>query len=156
MRIQEFFVSFPEQPTAVVPDCLTNIEKNEGEDLTCLCKGQGGNPPPNASWVKDGHVINGTGYLEKRLSIKNIRKKDAGLYTCRVVTVSCGLTDEETITLRVKCEYSTLCQWVGMRDWREKSAYRNTIDKRKRYQRDCVPAHMSLMCGPGYSYNRIF
>ena len=103
-------LSFSEQPTAVVPDCSKINEKNEGEDLACLCKGQGGNPPPTALWVKDGQVTDGTGYLEKRLSLKNIKKDDGGVYTCRVITASCGLTDEETITLKVKCEYSILYQ----------------------------------------------
>ena len=88
------------RPNASV-NCSSLVTKNRGDEFACLCVGNGGYPPPTASWFKDKNV-SGRGYLNKTLSLKNISKKDKGTYSC--VVDSYGLNDTEEIEIQVQCK----------------------------------------------------
>ena len=75
----------------------------EGDNVSCLCRSENGNPPPTASWSKNGNVIGGYGYLKKILSLKNVSKEDSGIYACAVR--SHNLEDRKAIVIITKCEH---------------------------------------------------
>ena len=91
-----------EQPTAVV-NCSQPIIVTEGDNVSCLCGSQGGNPPPTASWSRNGKEIGGYGYLKKTLSLKNVFKDDSGNYTCTVRSHNLG--DSKSIGIIIKCKF---------------------------------------------------
>ena len=89
------------QPTAVI-NCPTKNTVKEGDDFNCLCNSTGGNPPPIASWYKDGKIVSGPGYLKTTLSLKNINGSDAGIYSC--IVESHDLNDTISIEIQVQCK----------------------------------------------------
>ena len=91
-----------EQPTAVV-NCSQPTAVTEGDDVSCLCHSKGGNPPPTASWSRNGKVIGGYGYLNKTLFLKNVSKEDSGNYTCTVRSHNLG--GSKSIEIIMKCKY---------------------------------------------------
>ena len=86
------------QPTAVI-NCSANVTLKEGQNFTCLCNSIDGNPPPNASWYKDGNLVIGPGYLKTTLSLKNITGNDTGNYSCFVE--SRNLNDTKSVEIEV-------------------------------------------------------
>ena len=91
------------QPTAVI-NCPTKNIVNEGDDFNCLCNSRGGNPPPTASWYKDGKAVSGPGYLKTTLSLKNINGSDTGNYSC--IVESHDLIDTKSVEIQVQCKYN--------------------------------------------------
>ena len=89
------------QPTAVI-NCPTKRTVRQGDDFNCLCNSAGGNPPPIASWYKDGKVVSGPGYLKTILSLKNINGSDAGNYSC--IVESHDLNDTKSVEIQVQCK----------------------------------------------------
>ena len=89
------------QPTAVI-NCPTKNTVKEGGDFNCLCNSTGGNPPPIASWYKDGKVVSGPGYLKTILSLKNINGSDTGNYSC--IVESHDLNDTKSVEIQVQCK----------------------------------------------------
>ena len=77
---------------------------NEEDDITCVCKGQGGNPPANVTWYKDGVQVGETGKEEQTLIRRNISEADSGMYTC-VAQSHINMTDEKSIKITVNCKY---------------------------------------------------
>jgi hypothetical protein len=75
---------------------------NEGDNVTCVCRGKGGNPPANVTWYKDGVQIGGTGKEEQTLTLSNVFKTASGTYKC--VAKSHTLTDEKSIEIIVYCK----------------------------------------------------
>ena len=72
----------------------------EGEDLTCACRGVGGNPPANVTWYKD----DGTTYVENAvLKLINVNKINNCTYKC--VVQSYTLKDENSIEVIVYRKY---------------------------------------------------
>ena len=94
-------IFFIVQPTAVI-NCPTNNTVKEGDDFNCLCNSAGGNPPPIASWYKDGKVVSGPGYLKTILSLKNINGSDTGNYSC--IVESQDLNDTKSVEIQVQCK----------------------------------------------------
>ena len=87
-------------------NCSNPITVNEGDDVTCVCKGEGGNPPADVKWYsKDGTQIGGTTKEEKTLILSNVGKTDSGTYyTC--VAQSHELARNETsIEIIVNCKH---------------------------------------------------
>jgi hypothetical protein len=78
---------------------------NDGSDVTCVCKGEGGNPPADVKWYsKDGNQIGGTTKEEQTLTLSNVGKTDSGTYTC--VAQSHDLAKNETsIKIIVNCKH---------------------------------------------------
>jgi hypothetical protein len=57
----------------VTINCSSAVIVNEGDDFTCVCRGEGGNPPANVTWYdKDGVQIGGTGKEEQTLTRSNV------------------------------------------------------------------------------------
>ena len=77
---------------------------NEDDDITCVCKGQGGNPPANVTWYKDGVQVNETGKEEQTLIRRNVSEADRGMYTC-VAQSHMNITDEKSIKLNINCKF---------------------------------------------------
>lgn len=78
---------------------------NEDDDGTCVCKGQGGNPPGNVTWYKDGVQIGETGKEEQTLIRRNTRAADSGTYTC-VAQSYVNMSDEKSIKVTINCKYT--------------------------------------------------
>ena len=89
------------QPTVTI--CSRTITINEGDYVTCLCKGEGGNPPANVSWFKDDVRIGETGTEEQVLTLSNVNKTASGWYKC--VAKSYNLSDETSLEVIVNCKY---------------------------------------------------
>jgi hypothetical protein len=62
--------------------CLSLNEVNEGDNFTCVCKGEGGNPPANVTWYKDGVQIGETGKKNKTLKLISVNETSNGMYKC--------------------------------------------------------------------------
>ncbi len=70
-----------EKPT-VTFSCSSPITVDEGDDFTCVCRGEGGNPPANVTWYKDNVQIGETGKENQTLTIVDVDKTDSGTYKC--------------------------------------------------------------------------
>ena len=94
---------FLEQPTAVI-NCNSSspVPVKEGDHFECLCDSTGGNPPPTASWYKDGKVVRGPETKKTILSLKNITGNDTGNYSCFVE--SYDLNDTKSVEIEVLCK----------------------------------------------------
>jgi hypothetical protein len=85
-------------------NCSSVTTVTKGDNVICLCKGEGGNPPANVAWYKGKEQIGGTGKEEQILRLINVDKKDSGEYTC--VAKGHELAKNETsFELIVKCKY---------------------------------------------------
>ena len=93
------------QPIAVIY-CSTNVTVKEGDSVQCLCNSTGGNPPPTASWYKDGKVVSGPGYKKTTLSLKNVAGNDTGVYSC--IVESHDLKDKKKVQIEVLCKLNTV------------------------------------------------
>ena len=90
------------KPTAKVSNCPS--VGNEDQTVACVCEGIGGNPPANASWIKNGtsDAIGGVESLKKTLSFNPINRANTGTYRC--IAESFDLVDEESINIIVLCK----------------------------------------------------
>ena len=77
---------------------------NEGDSVTCVCRGEGGNPPTNVTWYKDGVQIGGTGNEEQTLTLRNVNRADSGTYVC-LTQSHINAMDEKSIKVIVNCKY---------------------------------------------------
>ena len=75
---------------------------NKGDDFTCECRGEGGNPPANVTWYKDGLQIGTTGKEKQTLTLKNVDNRASGTYKC--VGQSHTLVEKISIKLIVYCK----------------------------------------------------
>ena len=62
--------------------CKSPIRVDKGGNFSCECRGEGGNPPANVTWYKDGKQINKTSEEEQQLNLKNVGLLDNGTYKC--------------------------------------------------------------------------
>ena len=85
-------------------NCSSFITVNEEDDITCVCRGQGGNPPANVTWYKDGVQVGETGKEEQTLIRRNIGEADSGMYMC-VAQSHINMTDEKSIKVAINCKY---------------------------------------------------
>ncbi|CAB4036755.1 B-cell receptor CD22-like isoform X1, partial [Paramuricea clavata] len=86
----------------VTINCPSPAAVNEGNDFTCVCRGEGGNPPANVTWYKGTKKIGGTGKEEQTLSLKDVNRKTdiSGTYKC-VAQSHINATDEMSIRVIV-------------------------------------------------------
>ncbi len=86
--------------------CSSSITLNEGDDFTCVCRGEGGNPPADVTWFKDGVQIGRTGKEEQVLTLRNVSGIDSGTYKC--LSRSHTLTDEKLVAVKIRlnCKYN--------------------------------------------------
>ncbi|CAB3986177.1 opioid-binding cell adhesion molecule isoform X4 [Paramuricea clavata] len=62
--------------------CSSAVTVNEGDNFTCVCRGEGGNPPADVTWYKDGTQIGGTGKEKKTLTLSDVSRTNRGTYEC--------------------------------------------------------------------------
>ena len=103
LTYRTFTPIFSAQPTAVINcNSYSPVTVKEGDHFECLCNSKGGNPPPTASWYKDGKVISGPGYKKTTLSLKNTTGNDAGNYSCFVESYDLNYT--KSVEIEVLCK----------------------------------------------------
>ena len=86
------------QPTATLNDSNTTAVPENG-DVYYSCEGENGVPTSIVSWYK-GKKLEVKG---KILSLRNIKRDQAGNYTCKVQSGT--LTDETVLKIIVQCKY---------------------------------------------------
>ena len=87
------------QPHVTI-NCSSPVKISESEDLTCVCRGEGGNPPANVTWYKD----DGTSYVKSAvLELNNANEINNHTYKC--VVQSYTLKDEKSIEVIVYRKY---------------------------------------------------
>ncbi|CAB3977000.1 peroxidasin homolog [Paramuricea clavata] len=91
------------KPTVTL-SCSSSIIENEGDDFTCVCRGEGGNPPANVIWFKDGVQIGATGKEEQTLTVSNVDGTDSGQYKCMAQS-HINATDEKSIEVKVRLNF---------------------------------------------------
>jgi hypothetical protein len=80
----------------------------KGDNITCVCKGEGGNPPANVTWYKAGRIVSETGKEKQALVLSDVDKNNHGKYKC--VAFSHKLAENETtIDLVVQCKLNSGC-----------------------------------------------
>ncbi|CAB4025521.1 junctional adhesion molecule B-like [Paramuricea clavata] len=89
-------------PTVTI-NCSSIVRVNEGDGFACVCRGEGGNPPANVTWYKDGDPIGGTGNKEQTLTLRNVHGTDTGTYKC--VAQIHTLTDEKLVEGKVILDF---------------------------------------------------
>ena len=87
--------------------CASPIIVNEGNDVSCACQGQGGNPPANVTWHKDNRTVGGTGKEENTLTLTNVtNEKHHGSYKCVAQSYPNEMfQDEVKVEVIVNCKY---------------------------------------------------
>jgi hypothetical protein len=78
---------------------------NEGDNFTCVCRGEDGNPPANVTWYKDGVQIGGIGMEEQTLTLSDVDGTESGRYKCMAQS-HINATDEKSIEVRLNCKYN--------------------------------------------------
>ena len=94
-----FYISA--KPTLTL-SCSSLVKVNEGDNFTCVCRGEDGDPAASVTWYKDGKQISRTGKEKKQLTLTNVDKTASGTYKC--VAQSHTLTDERSIEIIVYCK----------------------------------------------------
>ncbi|CAB3976996.1 B-cell receptor CD22-like [Paramuricea clavata] len=93
------------KPT-VTMSCSSPVTVNEGDNFTCVCRSEGGNPPANVTWYdKDGVQIGGTGKEGQTLTLSNVDGRDSGTYKC-VAQSHINATEEKPIEVRLNLKPS--------------------------------------------------
>ena len=79
---------------------------NEGDDFTCECQGQNGNPPASVTWYKNNKQIGKTGMGKQILTLIKVDETDSGTYKCVAESYPNALfRDEKSIRVDVRCKY---------------------------------------------------
>ena len=86
--------------------CCSPIVVTEGDDVSCVCRGQGGNPPADETWYKDNHKIDETGKDEKTLTLTKVtNERDHGNYKCVAESYPNEMfQDEAIVKVIVNCK----------------------------------------------------
>ena len=93
---------FSEKPIVTI-SCSSSIAQNIGGDVTCVCRGVGGNPPANVTWYKGDVKIDEATKEINTLTLKNVSQTDGGIYTCLARSYpDLKYEDRKTIVL---CKY---------------------------------------------------
>ncbi len=80
---------------------------NTGDNITCICTAQGGNPPANVTWYnKDNVKIGETGNEQQTLALTTVSKTDSGRYKCVAISHKEIAENETSFELIVNCKYS--------------------------------------------------
>ncbi|XP_046858840.1 carcinoembryonic antigen-related cell adhesion molecule 5-like [Xenia sp. Carnegie-2017] len=98
------------KPTVVI-NCSTPLVVNEGDNVSCVCRGEGGIPPANVTWFdKHNNIIGDVGVVSKTLVITNVTLNDGGNYRCKAQSYNDPrFRDEKSIEVTVKATYNVLC-----------------------------------------------
>ncbi len=83
--------------------CLSRNEVDEGDDFTCVCKGENGSPPANVTWYKDGDPIGGKRMEENTLTLTSVNETSHGVYKCEARShTNDSFADKKSIKLIVR------------------------------------------------------
>ncbi len=91
----------------VTINCSSSIKLNEGDDFTCLCRGEGGNPPANVTWYRNGIQFGETRTGNNTLTRTNVDEADNATYTCLAQSFPkhAMFGDSKSVVVQVKCKY---------------------------------------------------
>ena len=87
-------------PDSVHLNSSSPLTVPEGDDVAVSCKATGSNPPCSYSW-KFKTPIN---QASRVLTLKNIRRSSAGVYTCTAKNTDIQKSLNTTIIVDVQCE----------------------------------------------------
>ena len=87
-------------------NCSSRVILNEGDDFTCVCRGEDGSPPASVIWYKDGVQIGGTGTENKTLTLRNVERTASGTYKC-VAQSHTLYTDEKSVEMIVYGKFNS-------------------------------------------------
>ena len=89
------------KPTISI-NCSSLNTINEGDNFSCECRGEGGNPPAKINWYKDDLQIGGTGREKQTLNLSHVDHKASGTYKCEARSYTLAVI--ESIKLIVYCK----------------------------------------------------
>ena len=101
-RCEQIYL-FAAKPNVTV-NCSKLLIVNEGDDVICHCKCEGGNPPAECTWYKNGAQIGVTEMEVNMLFLRNFNGQDRGSYTC-VGQSHVKARDEKSVTVTDFCKY---------------------------------------------------
>ncbi|XP_046858245.1 carcinoembryonic antigen-related cell adhesion molecule 5-like [Xenia sp. Carnegie-2017] len=101
--ISKVRVFVAKKPTVGI-NCSTPLVVSKGDNVSCVCKGEGGNPPANVTWFdKDNNITGDVGVVSKTLVITNVTVNDGGNYRCKAESFNDSrFIDEKSIEIQVK------------------------------------------------------
>ena len=108
------------QPTATLNGSSTTTVQ-EYSDVYYSCEGKKGVPTSTVSWYK-GNKLEMKG---KTLSLRNIKKEQAGSYTCKFQSGT--LKDETVLNVIVQCKYLIIIYYTNMVELVFSSVWRTLI-----------------------------
>ncbi|XP_028399326.1 cell adhesion molecule 2-like [Dendronephthya gigantea] len=79
----------------VTLNCPGVVTLKKGENFTCLCRGEGGNPPANVTWYKDGVKITDVGTERQKLILSLVGRTVRGTYKCVATSHPFGKYSDE-------------------------------------------------------------
>ncbi len=88
--------------------CSSSFTVGEGDNVACVCRGEGGNPPADVTWFKDGVQIGENGKGEQILTLSNVSRTENGTYKCVAQSdTKSSYIDTKSIEIivRRKCKY---------------------------------------------------
>ena len=81
----------------MILNCASPVTLKKSENFTCLCKGEGGNPPANVTWYKDGDKFTDVGTERQTLKLLNVGETESGTYKCVATSYPhANYTDEKS------------------------------------------------------------
>ena len=108
------------QPTATLDDSNTKTVP-EHSDVYYSCEGKNGVPASTVSWYKGKRLV----VKGKTLSLRNIKREQAGSYTCKVQSGT--LKDETVLDVIVQCKYLIITYYTNMAELVFSSVWRTLI-----------------------------
>ena len=63
-------------------DCSSLLIVNEGDDVICECRCEGGNPPAECTWYKNGAQVGEREMEVNTLILRNFNRQDSANYLC--------------------------------------------------------------------------
>ena len=101
-------------------NCSNPVTVDEGYDVLCKCKSEGGNPPADVIWYdKNDNRIGEKEKEKKILFLRNVKRENSGTYKCKAQ--SHALTNEGSLKIIVNCKYAFIIEVSHYRTGRVES-----------------------------------
>ena len=98
-------VYIAKKPT-VTSNCSSPVTVMEGDDVTCVCRGEGGSPPANVTWYKKDVQIGETKKENNPLTLTDANVTVSGIYKCVAQSYPTdAYKDEKSIKIMVNGKY---------------------------------------------------